>query len=161
MMCRARETMRRFEVISGRRRWRRPCRRAVDRAAMRSYGNHFGQLALRRKVARDVPALCGVEAEVCRSLARIENNCPSLEFVAHEVEIQGGQAPEVSFEMMTFSTFLARYGVGGGTTCRIPKGALMSGFGKPPAPTTARGQASGAGFEKMAFSAPLVRYEGG
>ena len=66
--------------------WLRPRRRAVDRAAVRSYGNHFGQLALRRKVARDVPALCGVEAEVCRSLARIENNCPSLEFVAHEVE---------------------------------------------------------------------------
>ena len=26
-----------------------------------------------------------------------------------------GQAPEVSLEMVTLSTFLARYGVGGGT----------------------------------------------
>ena len=34
--------------------WLRPRRRAVDRAAVRSYGNHFGQLALRRKVAGDV-----------------------------------------------------------------------------------------------------------
>ena len=43
-----------------------------------------------------------------------------------------GQAPEVSFEMVTLSTFLARYGVGGGATRRMPKGALMSGFEKPP-----------------------------
>ena len=66
--------------------WLFPRRRAVYRAAMRPDGNHFGQLALRRKVAGDVPALCGVEAEVCRALARIENDCPPLEFVAHEVE---------------------------------------------------------------------------
>ena len=39
-----------------------PRRRAVDRAAMRSYGNHFRQLALRRKVAGDVRIVC------CRSL---------------------------------------------------------------------------------------------
>ena len=64
----------------------RPRRRAVDRAAMRSNRNHFGQLALRRKVAGNVPAMCGMEAEVCRALARIEHDCASLEFVAHEVE---------------------------------------------------------------------------
>ena len=63
-----------------------PRRRTVYRAAMRPDWNHFGELAFRRKVAGDVPALCGVEAEVCRALARIENDCPPLEFVAHEVE---------------------------------------------------------------------------
>ncbi len=41
------------------------------------------------------------------------------------------QAPEVGVEMMTFSTFLAGYGVGGGTSRRMPKRALMSGFEKP------------------------------
>ena len=34
--------------------------------------------------------------------------------------------------MMTFSTSSARYGVGGGASRRMPKGALMSGFEKPP-----------------------------
>ena len=63
-----------------------PRRRTVDRAAMRPDGDYLGQLAFRRKVAGNVPALCGVEAEVCRALARIENDCPPLEFVAHEVE---------------------------------------------------------------------------
>ena len=42
----------------------RPRRRAVDRAAMRSYGNHFRQLALRRKVAGDIGIVglwkCGI-----------------------------------------------------------------------------------------------------
>ena len=60
--------------------------RAVDRAAVRPDGNHFRQLALRRKVAGNVPAMCGMEAEVCRALSRIEHDCASLEFVAHEVE---------------------------------------------------------------------------
>ena len=45
-----------------------------------------------------------------------------------------GQTPGAGVEMMTFSTFLAGCGVGGGTTRRMPKGALMSGFEKPPPP---------------------------
>ena len=64
----------------------RPRRRAVDCAAMRSDWNHFRQLALRRKVAGNVPAICGVESKVCRTLARIEHDNLSLEFVAHKVE---------------------------------------------------------------------------
>ena len=40
----------------------------------------------------------------------------------------------VDFKMMTFSTSSARYGVGGGAAHRMPKGALMSGFEKPPKP---------------------------
>ena len=45
-----------------------------------------------------------------------------------------GQAPELGFEMVTFLTFLARYGVGGGTNPRrrMPKVSLMAGFEKPP-----------------------------
>ena len=43
--------------------WLRPRRRAVDRAVVRSYGNHFGQLALRRKVARDVLVISGYGTE--------------------------------------------------------------------------------------------------
>ena len=45
-----------------------------------------------------------------------------------------GQAPELGFEMVTFLTFLARYGIGGGASPRrrMPKGALMSGFETPP-----------------------------
>ena len=39
-----------------------------------------------------------------------------------------GQASGAVFEMMTFSTFLAGCGVGGGTTRRMPIGALTSGF---------------------------------
>ena len=50
-----------------------------------------------------------------------------------------GQAPEVSFELMTFSTFMARYGVGGGASRRMPKGALMLGLEKPPAPNVEKG----------------------
>ena len=40
--------------------------------------------------------------------------------------------PKAGCEMMTFSAPLVRYGVGGGATRRMPKGALMSGFEKPP-----------------------------
>ena len=45
-----------------------------------------------------------------------------------------GQAPSVGSERKTFSTFLARYGVGGGASLRrcMPKGALMSGFENRP-----------------------------
>ena len=53
---------------------------------MRSYWNDVGKLALRRKVPRDVPAICGMEAKVCRTLTRIEHDCLPLEFVAHKVE---------------------------------------------------------------------------
>ena len=45
-----------------------------------------------------------------------------------------GQTPEADFEMVTFSTFLAGYGVGGGTTRRMPEVSLVSGFEKPPSP---------------------------
>ena len=48
------------------------------------------------------------------------------------LETMWGQTPELGFEMVTFLTFLARYGIGGGTSPRMPKGALMSGFEKPP-----------------------------
>ena len=57
-----------------------PRLRAVDRATVRPDGNHFGQLALRRKVAGNVPAMCGMEAEVCRALSRIEHDCASFSF---------------------------------------------------------------------------------
>ena len=55
-------------------------------------------------------------------------------------KIMWGQAPELGFEMVTFLTFLARYGTGGGTSPRrrMPKGALMSGFEKPPRRTSRR-----------------------
>ena len=64
----------------------RPRRRAVDRAAMRPDRDYVWQLALRRKVAGDVPAICGVEPEVCRTLARIEHDGLPLEFVPYKVE---------------------------------------------------------------------------
>ena len=54
-----------------------------------------------------------------------------------------GQAPELGFEMVTFLTFLARYGTGGGTTRRMPKVALMSGFEKPPPPAPTAGKGAG------------------
>ena len=63
-----------------------PRRRAVDRAAVRSYWNDVGKLALRRKVPRDVPAICGMEAKVCRTLTRIEHDGLPLEFVPYKVE---------------------------------------------------------------------------
>ena len=55
--------------------WLRPCRRAVNRAAVRSYGNHFGQLALRRKVAGDVLVIGGYGTEFFTgALVRIEHD---------------------------------------------------------------------------------------
>ena len=54
MMRRAGEAMRRFEAVSGRGRWRSPCRWAVDRTAVRSDGDYVGQLAFFRKVAGNV-----------------------------------------------------------------------------------------------------------
>ena len=59
--------------------------------------------------------------------------------VTHPVESVG--TPGAGVEMMTSSTFLTRYGVGGGTSRRMPEGSLMSGFEKPPppAPTTGKG----------------------
>ena len=52
-----------------------------------------------------------------------------------------GQTPGAGVEMMTFSTFLARCEVGGGTARRMPKVALMSDFEKPPpiAPNVEKG----------------------
>ena len=46
--------------------------------------------------------------------------------------------------MMTFSTFLARYGIGGGTARRMPKVALMSGVEKPPPPAPNDGKGANA-----------------
>ena len=43
-----------------------------------------------------------------------------------------GQTPGAGVEMVTFLTFLARCGACGGTSRRMPIGALMSGFEKPP-----------------------------
>ena len=53
---------------------------------MRSNGDYLWKLTFRRKVAWDIPAMCGVEAEVRRALTRIEHDCLVLEFVAHKVE---------------------------------------------------------------------------
>ena len=64
----------------------RPCRRAVDCAPVRADGDYLRKLALCRKVAGNVPAIGGVEAEVRRALAWIEHDCPSFEFVSHKVE---------------------------------------------------------------------------
>ena len=53
---------------------------------MRSNRDYLWELTFRRKVAWDIPAMCGVEAEVRRALTRIEHDCLVLEFVAHKVE---------------------------------------------------------------------------
>ena len=70
-----------------------------------------------------------------------------------------GQAPELGFEMVTLLTFLARYGTGGGTSPRrrMPKGSLMSGFEKPPAPTPGKG--AGYSFARMSGMLDLSRDE--
>ncbi len=64
----------------------RPCRRAVDRAAMRPDWDYFRQLAFGRKVAGDVPAISGVESEVCWTLTWIEHDGLPLELMSHKVE---------------------------------------------------------------------------
>jgi len=64
----------------------RPRRRAVDCAAVRSDGDYFWKLALRRKVAWNIPAICGMETEIRRALARIEHDCPSFEFVSYKIK---------------------------------------------------------------------------
>ena len=82
-------TRRAVESVSfSRRRGGRLCPRcrAVDRAAMRSDGEHFWKLAFCRKIPGNVPALCGVESEVGWTLTGIEHDCPPFEFVAHEIE---------------------------------------------------------------------------
>ena len=52
----------------------RPCRRAVNRAAMSADGNCFRQLALCRQSVRNVPAIRGMKSKVCRALARVEHD---------------------------------------------------------------------------------------
>ena len=64
----------------------RPRRRAVNRAAMCADGNDLWQLAFRRQFARDVPAICGMEAKVCRALARIEHDNLFSEFAPDKVK---------------------------------------------------------------------------
>ena len=86
LMRRAGGAMWRFEVVSGRGRWRSPCRWTVDRAPVRPNGNNLGKLALRRKVTGDAPAIGGMETEVSRALAWIEHDCSSLEFVSYKIE---------------------------------------------------------------------------
>ena len=53
---------------------------------MRPDWYYVGKLALRRKVAGDIPAICGVKTEVRRTLARIEYDCPSFEFVSYKIK---------------------------------------------------------------------------
>ena len=50
----------------------RPCRRAVNRAAMRANGNCVWQLALRRKVAGDVRIVRSVIADVGEPLMGVK-----------------------------------------------------------------------------------------
>ena len=55
--------------------WLRPCRRAVNRAAMRPDGYHVGELAFRRKVAGDVLVVGGHSAKfLAGSFVGIEND---------------------------------------------------------------------------------------
>ena len=70
--------------------------------AVRSYWNDVGKLALRRKIAGDVPALCGMESEVCRALAWIEHDCPTLEFVAYKVR---GAPNLLNVELLPYNRF--------------------------------------------------------
>jgi len=64
----------------------RPRRRAVDRAAMRSHGNHFRQLALRRKVAGDVRVVGSMIAYVGKSFMRIEHEYLLAKLLSDQVE---------------------------------------------------------------------------
>ena len=92
MMRRAGEAMRRFEVASGRGRWRSPCRRAVDRAPMRADGDYLRKLALCRKVAGNVLVVGGYGTEFfAGAFVRIEYDngfsCAFLEIVKRRNEI--------------------------------------------------------------------------
>ena len=92
MMRRAGEAMRRFEVASGRGRWRSPCRRAVDRAPMRADGDYLRKLALCRKVAGDVLVVGGYGTEFfAGAFVRVEYDngfsCAFLEIVKRRNEI--------------------------------------------------------------------------
>ena len=57
-----------------------------------------------------------------------------------------GQTPGADFEMMTFSTVLARCGVGRGASRCMPKVSLMSGFEKPPPPVPAAEKGAVGGY---------------
>ena len=63
--------------------------------------------------------------------------------------------------MMTFSTLLARYGVGGGASPRrrMPKVALMSGFEKPPSPVPTAEKGAGYSLARMSGMLDLSRDE--
>ena len=58
----------------------------MNGATMRPDWDYVGKLALRWKVAGDVPAICGVEPKVCWTLTRIEHDGLLLEFMPHKVE---------------------------------------------------------------------------
>ena len=61
--------------------------------------------------------------------------------------------------MMTFSTLLARCGVGGGTTRRMPEVTLMSGFEKPPSPVPTAEKGAGYSLARMSGMLDLSREE--
>ena len=63
--------------------------------------------------------------------------------------------------MVAFSTFLARYEVGGGTSrCRrMPKVSLVSGFEKSPPPAPPAGKGAGYNFASMSGMLDLSRDE--
>ena len=63
-----------------------PRRRAVDRAAMRSYGNHFRQLALRWKVARNVRVIGSMIAYVRKSFVGIEHEYLLAKLLSNQVK---------------------------------------------------------------------------
>ena len=82
----------RFEVVSGRGRWRSPYRRAVDRTSVRTDGDYLWELALCRKVAGDVFVIGGYGTEFfAGAFVRIEHDngfsCAFLEIVKRRNEI--------------------------------------------------------------------------
>jgi len=66
------------------------------------------------------------------------------------------QVRGAGFEMMTFSTFLARCRGGGGATRCMPEVSLMSGFEKPP-PSVPNGGKVYEGAVAVDVAAPLAR----
>ena len=92
MMRRVDVAVRRFEVASGRGRWRSPCRRTVDCAPVRADGDYLRELALCRKVAGDVLVISGYGTEFfAGAFVRIEYDngfsCALLEIVKRRNEV--------------------------------------------------------------------------
>ena len=75
--------MRRFEAVSGRGRWRSPCRRAVDRASI-GQGDFVWQLATARHILRYIPVQGRKLLQLVASPAmRIVNGDRLLQFIAN------------------------------------------------------------------------------